>query len=262
VPTSGLATALPLISGLRADQHFELAATAAGRHAALTALADITATLTAAIAPLYPQPAAGAYPQPAAADIRAAADEIATAAREALQVVAELEPVAYTGSLTNRHGVHTLDGACRCHRCSRPRDRIRLTRPFQQEPPLTCVRPGSVQAAPLDVPLTLPVTELTATIDATLTAPSTGAASRLFTAALLLGRTRLVLDSWSATIGQRLSGRFITALDGRFAPQARDGIIARLDRTAEAMSGAQSWLRDAARRARGSAAGPSATPAS
>lgn len=76
------------------------------------------------------------------------------------------------------------------------------------------------------------------------------ATSLLFSAALLTGRTRLVLRSWKQTIEQRLSDRFITSLDGTFAPWWRDKILQRLDHAAETLQALQAHLREAARHAR------------
>lgn len=192
---------------------------------------------------------------------------ITSAARDALLVVTDLEPVKYTGSITSRHGLYVFAGPCPCRRCNRLGDRLRLCRPFDDVTDVTCVRPSSVTAAPLAEPVDLPAARFAALLRAavvTVPAPveAAPAATLMHAMALLTGRTRLVLSTWSEEVNQRLSGRSITALDGTFAPRHRDGITGRLGHAAAGLATVLPQLRDAAATLQDISAGPphAATP--
>ena len=251
----GLRTVLPLLSGLHADEHRDLTATAAGRHAGLTAVAAATRALTGAVTALAAKHRGLAAADLTAPGSSAVADDIAAAARDALLIVTDMEPMIYAGSLTRRHGPHVLAGPCDCRRCGPNSSRLRLTRPFDAIPDMHCVRVASVQPAPVDEPDGLPDGQITALLDAAAAAlpdalTDDRAEALLFSAALLTGRTRFVLRSWQQTIDQRLSDRFITSLDGAFAPWRRDTLVQRLDRAGATLHALQAHLREAARHRR------------
>jgi hypothetical protein len=164
---------LPLLNILHADQQAALTATAAGRNAGLVALAETTATLAASIADLDEKICPivreldrsrtdrrwhqfQATSNAASRYAGRLSDTISAAAAEALLVVTDLEPVRYCGSITARHGTYVLAGPCDCYRCRYNRGRLRLCRPFENVSDVTCVRPGSVTAAPLHEPTGLP----------------------------------------------------------------------------------------------------------
>lgn len=268
MPGLGLATLLPLLNDLHAGRHSELTATAAGRNAGLVAVATTTVAIAAAIADLDEKicpivreldrsrtdrrwHAFRAACDTAAQHTARLADTITSAAGDALLVVTDLEPLQYTGSITARHGLYVFAGPCTCRRCGQLGDRLRLCRPFDDVTDVTCVRPGSVTAAPLAEPTDLPAARFAALLRAAIATVSTPveavpAATLIHAMALLAGRTRLVLSTWSEAVNRRLCGPPITALDGTFAPRHSDAINDRLDRAAAGLTTLQQQLRDAA----------------
>jgi hypothetical protein len=273
------ATVINLLNRLRADRNPELTVTAAGRSAGITAAAAATTAIATAIAgvtDIISPPTA----EPGLArtdgrwnDVRHACDDAAQhAARLAYQltplpagallVVTDMEPVHYQGSITARHGAHVLAGPCNCRRCDYhdTRGRLRLSLLLDDREDLYCVRPRSVTAAP-EEPHGLPIAELgTALHEAVGALPpvlETGhAISLVQNLTLFTGRTRTVVTSWATTIDRRLSGRFITSLDGTNPASRRDHLSRCLHQAGIALGGVQTDLRRAAETLHAIAADP------
>lgn len=262
------ATVINLLNRLRADRHPELAVTAAGRSAGITAAAAATASLASAIAdvadtvcPLVAELDRSRIDRrwhdwrhacvQAAQHTAQLANQLTPLAAEALLVVTDMEPVHYQGSIPSRHGPHVLAGPCGCRRCRHrgAAGRLRLSLLLEDLDDLFCVRPRSVTASP-DEPHDVPVGDLRAALHEAVNGlppvVGTGHAISLVQNLLLFtGRTRTVVTSWATTIDQRLTGRFITSLDGTNPAGRRDHLTSRLDQTSTALGAVQTDLRRA-----------------
>jgi hypothetical protein len=278
------ATVIDLLNALRADLRPELTVTAADRSAGIAASAVATSAIAGAIAGLDEKicPVAPELQQsrtdPRWRQVQACceqasqhaarlADRIALLTRETLFVVTDMEPVLYQGSITWRHGVHVLAGPCDCRRCGHRGDRLRLSKLLGDCRDLKCVRRNSVTATQPAESTVLPAEQISVVLRTAISAlpipvPTEHAVRLIQNMTLFTGRTRTVVDTWSLAVEKRLSGRFLSALDGHDPMSYRDTIVSQLDQVSTELGTVQDGLRRATELVRTISADPpqAATP--